>query len=105
MKLNLKEMRYVTHLAVWTPNAMALIEGCRFDNCYLLTETDVNRVRRLMKNDYQSDDHIVTLVRVAVTGSPPAYRRWQSFGADILRQWNPQESPPTMQELRDMVRS
>lgn len=47
MKKYLKESRYVTAVCVWVPNAIALIEGCRYDSCYPATESESHKIERL----------------------------------------------------------
>lgn len=101
-KLHRREPRFVTQLAVWVPDAMALIEGCRYDSCYPSSEVESHKIERLMGRSVSAapSDHIVILTRVARTDGPPTFARWQSFASKVLRQWHPEETPPSMDELR-----
>lgn len=96
-----REPRYVTKLAVWVPNAIALIEGCRYDACYPDSEVESHKIERLMGHSTpaEASDHIILLTRVARTDAPPTYERWRSFASHVLRVWHPDESPPTTADL------
>jgi hypothetical protein len=94
-----KEPRYVTQIAVWVPDATALIEGCRYDSCYPASEAESHKIGRLANYAAEPGDHVVLLTRVARTDAPPTLARRRSFGAAVLRQWHPEDSPPTQAEL------
>jgi hypothetical protein len=99
-KSHLKESRYVSAVAVWVPNVHALIEGCRYDSCYIESETEAHKVNHMI--DHGSGG-VVRLTRVARTDAPPTIDRWRSFGAYVLDVRHPQETLPTNAELSHLA--
>src|SRR5262249_29904976 len=89
-------------MAVWVPNAIALIEGCRYDTCFPESEVESHKIERLMGHSTpaEASDHIILLTRVARTDAPPTVERWRSFASHVLRVWHPEESPPTATDLQ-----
>lgn len=100
----LKESRYVTALCVWVPNAIALIEMCRYDSCYPASEAESYKVERLINHKAKPVDHIVRLVRVARGDGPPTLGRWRSFHSYVLDVRHPQETSLTDAELADLAK-
>jgi hypothetical protein len=100
----LKEPRYVTALCVWVPDAWSLIDCMRYDNCYPESGAESFKIERLI---HRSDDvlhHIIRLVRVSRTELPPTLDRWRSFGAFVLDVRHPEDTPPTNDELANLVK-
>lgn len=98
-----KEPRYVSKLAVWVPDAISMIEMCRYDSCYPDSEADSYKVQALIANRAKPEDHVIFLTRAARGDGPPTLRRWQSFGAKVLSVWHPDDSPPTIEDLRQVA--
>lgn len=99
-KPHMKESRYISSVAVWVPNVHALIEGCRYDSCYVESETEAHKVNRMIDSGAGG---VIRLVRVARTDAPPTVDRWQSFGAYVLDVRHPQEAPLTDAELSHLA--
>lgn len=99
-KSHMKEYRYVSAVAVWVPSVYALLEGCRYDSCYIELETEVHKVNEL--HDRRGGG-VVRLTRVARTDAPPTIDRWRSFGAYVLDVRHPQETPLTDAELSHLA--
>lgn len=90
-------------VVVWVPDAIALLEGCRYDSCYPASEADSHKIQAIIAGRAEPDDHIITLTRAARTDGPPTVARWQSFGAEVLHQWHPEQSPPIIEDLRGLA--
>lgn len=99
----LKETRYVTALCVWVPDAMALIEGCRYDSCYPAHETESAKIERLMSRRAEPADHIIRLIRTSRSDGPPTIGRWRSFSSFVLDVRHPQDTPPDDAALANLV--
>ena len=99
-KSHMKEYRYVSAVAVWVPSVHSLIEGCRYDSCYVESETEAHKVNHMI--DLNSGG-VVRLTRVARTDAPPTIDRWRSFGAYVLDVRHPQETPLTDAELSHLA--
>lgn len=78
---HMKESRYVSAVVVWVPNVRALIDGCRYDSCYVESETAAHKVNHMI--DVNAGG-VVRLVRVARTDASSTIDRWRSFGRMTL---------------------
>lgn len=99
-KPHMKESRYVSAVAVWVPSVHALIEGCRYDSCYVESETEAHKVNHMID---VNGGGVVRLTRVARTDAPPTIDRWRSFGAYVLDVRHPQQTPLTDAELSHLA--
>jgi hypothetical protein len=99
-----KDTRYVSVLTVHVSSAEALIDMMRYDSCFPASEADSHKIERLMRHDADADDHIVRLKRVDCTDGEPTIGRWRSFNCTVLDWRNPDSSPLTIEEARNLLK-
>lgn len=104
MKKYKKETRYVSVLTVHIPAASALIDMMRYDRCCPMTEADSAKIERLMSRRGEPMDHVVRLYRYSANPDFATKDRWASFSCVVLDERNPDESPPTDADVRNMLK-
>lgn len=99
----MKQECHVTIITVFVPCADALIDMLRYDACFPHTEDDSNKIRRLMADTTDGDDHIIELKRASANSEPATVGRWQSFGCKVLDERHPDAEALSITTLRAYV--
>lgn len=96
MKHYKKESRYVSILTVRAA-AHGIIDMMRYDRCVPATEEDAHKINRIMQDNAQDEDRIVTLIKYSASGHKATAERWASYGCMVLDERNPDDVPLSME--------
>lgn len=104
IKLQRREVRYVSVLTVHALSGNGLIEGMRYDRCCPYNESESHKISRLVLGRSASDDdRIIALLRFSSSPTPATAQRWRSFSCTVIDERDPEAGLLLLDDARKML--